>query len=1160
MRRIFAFIFLFSFLFSEIGSPGLASQTIKGKSIKNHSLKLKKKNFSIVQDTIINVGFLGLKPYDKSSPAVRKAFDYLKNEKKVRAEFLTFHEVSKSKLSPNRYHVLWIHHPDSTTLAMGENMAKAIPVVKRYLNQGGNLFLTQQAFHFINLLGLESEIPTDSSKSSVDDGYGRRLGFHVFREHPLFAGMNGGAYILRAGRDMTTRITGFFGDQVPKNGKVVGVDWDYIFVREDSKLLLEYEAGKGRVIAVGGYIDFTEPNLNRLHLELFTRNCLAYISGKNKKSEKYYWDYEKNIVTEGSTGPSTINPGVNIRKGSRWKLAEDEMTLRKRYASGDYYDVAGERMLVMGRENSGIEEVWAHPFMAFRDFEAGIRFAYRDTIYQLSDERPELEVHPGFVVRLYKFPRAYLKEVIVCDPAEPGCVVHYEYNGVYDAELFIRFKSNMRWMWPYSERVTGRITHRWDTTLNAFVFQDKSKDLNVILGSARKPSGWISGQFENISFGKRGEKLAGVPTALFQAMGAMSFPLSATDILDIVFSSTSEGIEKTCNTYSGILSDPARVLENNAAAVSRLFSNNLLITTPDINFNKGYRWALFGTDRFMVRTPGMGTALVAGYSTTRRGWDGGQKINGRPGYGWYFGRDGVWSGLALNDYGDYDNVKKELRFFNKYQDLTGKIFHEATTSGFIHYDASDATPLYILLAGRYFRYSNDTTFIRETWPNIKKAINFCFSTDTDQDHLIENTNVGHGWVEGGELYGSHSTLYMAGCWASALSEAKNMAQFIRDPDAEGYGRESDLIKKIINTDFWNEKGQFYSYGKNRDGSYRHDPTVLPAVPIYFKLADKEKASQVLKQYSSNAFTTNWGTRIVRDDSPYFNPRGYHYGSVWPLFTGWTALAEYSYGNYNQGFSHLMNNLNVYKSWGLGYVEEVLNGSEYQPSGVCPHQCWSETMVLQPALEGMLGLDIHAQQNRVSFSPRIPAIWDSLRVEHIRIGDKKIDYSYWREGRNYHYRFSIKGTPVEVDFMPVFPAGTVVEQALMDENDLVFTSFSTRQYSAILVQFQLGNEVRIDLKADKGISVIPIVPDPKPGYPAAGMRIITTNLTGKEYSVELEGKPHSDEKIQVYCNNQEIDRVENGRFLGRKGPVMDIGVDFPVTNEKYSRTTVRIILK
>jgi len=1140
----------------------ISAQTIKGHSIQTHSISLEKKIVKNTDsDSIPLIGFASPYPYLESSTAIKCAFDHLTTEKGFKVEYVSFKNLIKHGKSINRYSVLWIHRPDTTDLSDEETNPKIIIALQSFLEHGGKLLLTQQAFHYINNLGLESEIPKDSTKRCIDDGYGRKLGFHAFRDHPLFNQMNGGAYILRPQRDMTTRISGFFGNNVPKVGKVVAVDWDYIFVREDSKLIAEYTTGTGKVIAVGAYIDFTEVNLNRSHLELFIRNVFNYLTGKYEGTKKWYWDYSPNIILEDKRlqiSSPIKNPSP--RKGY-WKDTNDEMTIKKRFASLNYFDIAGERLLTMGSENGGIEEVWAHPFMAFKDYEVGIKFSYRDTIYWLNDERPELEVHPGYLLRQYRFPRAYLKEIIVNDPVNPAGVIHYEYNGVYEAEMIIRFKTNFRWMWPYSQKVTGSINHSWDTVLNAFIFQDKSKDINLILGSSRKPLEQISGQFEGFKDGISGQKISAIPTSTFQAAALLRYSIAATDILDIIYSATNEGFSKTVDTYCESIADPHQVFDNSIKSVEKLLSSRLMITTPDLNFNKGYRWALIGANRFMVNTPGMGRSLVAGYSTTRHGWDGGQKVSGRPGYGWYFGRDGEWSGLALTDLGDFDKVKSELEFYNKYQDLTGKIFHEATTSGFIHYDASDATPLYIVLAGKYFRFSNDTSFIRKTWPNIKKAIEFCFSTDTDKDHLIENTNVGHGWVEGGELYGSHATLYMAGCWAAALAEARNMALFVGDPESGRYFSESNLIRKIINSDFWNKYTNFFSYGKNRDGSYRDDPTILPAVPLSFGLAEKEKADLILKQYASNTFTTNWGTRIIRDDSPYFNPRGYHYGSVWPLFTGWCSLAEFAYGNQQQGFSHLMNNLNVYKYWGLGFVEEVLNGSEYQPSGVCPHQCWSETMVLQPAIEGLLGLDVFSQENKVHFSPRIPANWDSMKVENIRIANRWCNYKYYREKGINHFLFTlVTGSPITFDFMPFFPAGTIFRKVTLNGDDIPFTSFSTQKSTTLLIQFELKEKSQLEIQVDKGISIIPVISDPKPGYPAAGLRILSTKLVGKEYVIELEGSGRTSEMIQVYCHHQEIERIENGKLIRQSGPILDIAIDFQSNGRKYSQKTVKIIFK
>jgi len=1138
------------------------AQTIKGQSIRTHSISLEKKKIRKNEsDTIPLIGFISVKPYSGSSPGVKSAYDYLKSLQGYNTEYVTCKELIKKGGSLSCYSVLWIHRPDTAGFADEENSPKFLALLRSFVERGGKLFLTQQAFHYINKIGLETELPHDSTKTCIDEGYGRKLGFHAFRDHPLFDKMNGGAYLLRPLSDMTTRITGYFGNGLPKNGKVVGVDWDYIFVREDSKLILEYTLGGGKVIAAGAYIDFTVENLNRQHLELFILNTFNYLTGRCEGDGKWYWDYSPNFIIEERNGQTGYPLAVVLSKSKYWKDEDDNLTITKRFASSNYFDIAGERLLTMGNENGGIEEVWAHPFMAFRDYEVGIKFSYRDTIYWLNDERPELGVHPGYFLRQYKFPRAYLKEIIVNDRVGPAGIIHYEYKGVYNAELIIRFKTNFRWMWPYSERVTGTISHSWDSILRAFIFRDKSKDLNLIIGCSREPLEEVSGQFNGFTGGISGKKMTRLPTTAFQVASLLRYSLTSTDILDIIYSATSEGFKATYDCYLESLADPYGIFKRTLQGTEDLLSGRLMIISPDPDFNSGYRWAVTGTDRFMVNTPGMGRSLVAGYSTTRRGWDGGQKISGRPGYAWYFGRDGEWSGLALMDLGEFEKVKSELEFYNRYQDLTGKIFHEATTSGFIHYDASDATPLYILLAGRYFRYSNDTAFIRKSWPNIKKAIDFCFSTDTDNDHLIENTNVGHGWVEGGELYGSHATLYMAGCWAAALSEARNMALFAGDPDHGRYITESNQIKKIINNDFWNEKAHFFSYGKNKNGSFRNDPTILPAVPFSFKLSVKEKADFVLKQFASNAFSTNWGTRIVRDDSPYFNPRGYHYGSVWPLFTGWCSLAEYAYGNYQQGFSHLMNNLNVYRNWGLGFVEEVLNGSQYEPSGVCPHQCWSETMVIQPAIEGLLGLDINAQENRIRFSPRIPSNWDSLKVENIRIDNRLCDVKYNREKDESSFLFNqISGVPVMIDFMPYFPAGTIFRKVTLNGNDLPFTSFSTFQQTSLLVEFELDKKAEIKIQAEKGIAVIPVISDPKPGYPAAGLRIISTKLVGKEYSIELESNEMTDEIIRIYCNNQEIERIENGRIIQHHGSVLEIGVDFPPGGQKYITSTVKVIVK
>ena len=1141
----------------------LPAQGVKGKSIRTHTIHLTKKKSSVTgTDSLLCIGFVASAPLDQADPETKAAFDFLSAQKGYRPEYLVLRDLPRKPNMLQKYSLLWFHRQDSALLSRNKIDGKIKEALYSYVENGGNILLSLEAIHYLNMLGFETELLQDSMKSCNDDGYGRKLGFHAFGEHPLFSGLNGGAYIQRPEKDLSIPITGFFGASLPSNGKVIAVDWDYIFVRETSKIVFEYETGKGKVIAVGAYMNFNLPNLNRLHLERFTNNIFGYLTGKFSDQRSSYWDFSTNSVFVCPEKPQNRDhPLYAIPESQEWNVRDDELALKNAEGGKNFWDVAGERLLTMGIEKGGIEELWAHPFMAFRDYEAGIRFKGSDSIIWLGSLIPEIEVHPAYFQRRYHVDDAELIEIIVNDPIEPSAAVHYSFMGQSSGELYVKFKSNLRMMWPLSEKVLGSICHGWDPELNAFAIHDKTGDYACMAGANREPVRNMSGQYEGFAWDDGLKDFRGIPTEKFQVACLAAYSFDGHDQIDFVLSASNEGEKSVFSSFDKAIRNPRVIFESARDRTSEFLSDHLSITTLDSDFNKGYRWAMIGTNRFFVNTPGMGKSLVAGYSTTRTGWDGGQKISGRPGYGWYFGRDGQWSGLAILDYGDYEKVKSVLEFFQKYQDLTGKIFHEASTSGFIHYDAADATPLYILLAGRYFRYTHDTAYLKQSWPYLKKAINYCFSTDTDRDHLIENTNVGHGWVEGGELYGSHATLYLNACWAAALDEAINLAVWAGDRETDSYRAESRELRRIITSDFWNPNGNFFSYGKNRDGKFRNDPTVLPAVPLYFKLAEPDQARYVLKQFAGNGFSTNWGMRIVKDDSRYFNPKGYHYGSVWPLFTGWTALAEYSNGNYTQGFSHNMNNLNIYKNWGLGFVEEVLNGSEYLPSGVCPHQCWSETMVLQPAIEGLLGLDIHSQENKIVLSPRLPADWDSLVVGNIRIDSRLAGFGFHRVDDTYHYTFTTSGSKaIRFDFMPVFPAGTKILKLLCNQKEVPFSTFTTDQHITLFVTFELKDTCRLDVVFENGISVLPLIQEPKPGAHAAGLRIISTKLAGNEYSIEMEGIPGSSGMVSVYINGMGIDRIENGTTQSVIGKIHQIGVAFEPSSDKYSTKKIRIFTK
>jgi glycogen debranching enzyme len=1110
----------------------------------------------------LKVGFLHSELSEKNDREVSAAIKLLKKNVQFDVKVLSFSKLKKNLNLLNDVDVVWYHRPDSSNFTSLEKNETIINSIRRFTTNGGGLLLSLDAFRYLNILKLETEIPKINYVNAVDKGYGRKLGIHSLRSHPIFDGLFGGAYIWAPYVDQVNRQVGFFDSSVPKNGKVVAVDWAYITLKENSKIVVEYEFGKGKVLAIGAYTYFAPQNFNRRHLEIFTSNCLKYLSksetplANEPKTKKYYWDYQPPQVKEFNESFET----VELSESKPWKLNDGSLTLSSQFASNNYYNVSAQRILIMGKENAGIAEVWAHPFMAFRDYEVGVQFSYRDTIYWFRDQRPQIEVKPESFTRTYRFPRAFIKEVITADIENPVGIIHYEYRGLYPAKIILKYKSNLRFMWPYSEKALGSIYYSWNDELNAFISKDVSGDFYAILGSNKKPVEKSFGQFDH--FTKTGSQFEGVDTEKLEVSGLNVFDVSMNDNFDVVIVGTNEGKEKATEYYNSAIQNPPKIYESTSSYYKNFLKKNLMITTPDKNFNEGYRWAMIGTDKFFVNTPGIGKSLVAGYSTTARGWDGGHKVNGRPGYAWYFGRDGQWSGLAILGYGDFEKVKSILEVYQKFQDVSGKIYHELTTSGVVHYDAADATPLFIILAGNYLRWTGDIEFIKNSWDNIKRAMDFLFSTDTDNDNLIENTNVGHGWVEGGSLYGAHTTLYLAGCWAEALNQASFIARELGySNEANYYLSEYELVRKKINEEFWNTNDQFFYYGKFKDGTFNPERTVLPAVPLYFQLADNEKAYKVIDIYAENGFTSDWGVRILSEQSPLFNPRGYHYGSVWPLFTGWTALAEYKNGNYLQGYSHIMNNLLVYKNWSLGYVEEVLNGAEYLPSGVCPHQCWSQTMVLQPIYEGMLGLNPSTQENKLSLSLRFPFDWDFVNVENIKIGHYVLNFEFKRQAAHSIYNFVYNGDKaLLIDFNPSFPPGTVVQKVLIDGQEVPFDLSNERQSLVLKIKVEISSKSKVEVYHNSGISVLPTIVHPIVGESSKGFRILSSRLSGKEYVIEVQGRPKHDDELKIYSPIEQIKNLENAKSTGYEKNIYTIKVNFEESLQGYINKVIRIKLK
>ncbi len=133
----------------------------------------------------------------------------------------------------------------------------------------------------------------------------------------------------------------------------------------------------------------------------------------------------------------------------------------------------------------------------------------------------------------------------------------------------------------------------------------------------------------------------------------------------------------------------------NADDFRNLLSTHTSIETPDRHLNKAFSWAIASIDQLRVETPTHdGQAFTAGFISS------GDSV--RPGFGWFFGRDALWTLYAVDSYGDFPAARQEFDFLLSRQRADGKIMHEYSQTANVvdwqslpyEYAAADATPLF----------------------------------------------------------------------------------------------------------------------------------------------------------------------------------------------------------------------------------------------------------------------------------------------------------------------------------------------------------------------------------------------------------------------------------------------------------------------------------
>lgn len=406
---------------------------------------------------------------------------------------------------------------------------------------------------------------------------------------------------------------------------------------------------------------------------------------------------------------------------------------------------------------------------------------------------------------------------------------------------------------------------------------------------------------------------------------------------------------------------------------------------------------------------------------------------GIPWYSTTFGRDGLITALQMLwfDPSVARGVLQRLAHFqaDRYDAASdaqpGKILHEMRSGEMaalrevpfgLYYGSIDSTPLFVLLAGLYIQRTGDEAFLRQLWPNVKRALEWIDGPgDPDGDGFIEYARAteeglaNQGWKDShdavfhadGELAkGSIALVEVQGYVYAARIAAADCARRLGDYElAQSLFDKADRLRERFEDRFWCEELGTYALALDGDKQPCRVRTSNAAHAMFTGIMSPERAKLVAAGTLRPAFNSGWGIRTVAATEIRYNPMSYHNGSIWPHDNAMIASGFARYGltaGLEPVFDGIMQAAAYMDQRRLpelfcGFPRRRSRGPTLYPVA-CSPQAWASGAVFQ-LLQSILGLecDLAAKAIRLR-NPTVPVSAGEITIRNLPLGDASISFT------------------------------------------------------------------------------------------------------------------------------------------------------------------------